>query len=308
VKLEGIHHITCITGDAPGNVEFYVGVLGLRLVKKSVNQDDPTVYHLFYADEKGSAGSDITFFEYPGARPGRAGTGMIHTITWRVASEEALDFWEERLRGQGVESTRESGRLRFQDPEGLGLELAVVENDDDPLVADHPDIPAELALQGFESVHAYSRDPEASRGLLEETLAFDPRGENEWEARGDRRGGLYGYDEAPAEPGIPGAGTVHHVAWASTMEEHETWRERVAEAGARPTPVIDRYYFRSIYFREPSGVLFEIATLGPGFTADEPLESLGERLALPPDYEPLRDRLEDVLTPLPDPRAAWSTK
>jgi glyoxalase family protein len=308
VKLDGIHHITCITGDAPGNVEFYVGVLGLRLVKKSVNQDDPTVYHLFYADEKGSAGSDITFFEYPDARPGRAGAGMIHTITWRVASEDALDFWEERLRAHGVESAREDGRLRFEDPEGLGLELAVVEVEDEPLIADHPEIPPELALRGFESVRAYARDAEESRGLLEETLAFESRGENEWEARGEQRGGHYGYDESPAEPGIPGAGTVHHVAWASTMDEHEAWRENVAQAGARPTPIIDRFYFKSIYFREPSGVLFEIATLGPGFTADEPLESLGERLSLPPDYEPLRDRLEDVLTPLPDPRAAWSTK
>jgi glyoxalase family protein len=308
MKLEGIHHITCITADAPGNVEFYVGVLGLRLVKKSVNQDDPTVYHLFYADEKGSAGSDITFFEYPGAQPGRAGAGMIHRIAWRVASEEALDFWEERLRAHGVEPGRENGRLRFADSEGLGLELAVVETVDEPLVADNPEIPAELALQGFESVRAYADAPEASRPLLEETLGFEPGGADRWEARGESRGGIYAYDEAPDEPGIGGAGTVHHVAWASTMEEHENWRERVAAAGARPTPIIDRYYFRSIYFREPSGVLFEIATLGPGFTADEPLESLGERLALPPDYEPLRDRLEDVLTPLPDPRAAWSTK
>jgi glyoxalase family protein len=308
MKLEGIHHITCITGDAPGNVEFYVGVLGLRLVKKSVNQDDPTVYHLFYADEKGSVGSDITFFEYPGARRGRDGAGMIHTITWRVGSEEALGFWEQRLGERGIETTRADGRLRFEDPEGLGLELAVVATDDEPLVADHPEIPAELALQGFHSVRAYAHDPEDSRRLLGETLEFEPRGENEWEARGEQRGGLYAYDQAPPEPGVGGAGTVHHVAWASTMDEHEAWRDRVAEAGARPTPVIDRYYFRSIYFREPSGVLFEIATLGPGFTADEPLESLGERLALPPDYEPLRDRLEDVLTPLPDPRAAWTTK
>ena len=306
VQLGGIHHITCITADAPGNVEFYVGVLGLRLVKKSVNQDDPTVYHLFYADEKGSAGSDITFFEYPGARPGRAGAGMIHTITWRVASEEALDFWEERLRS--VETERLDGRLRFQDPEGLGLELAVVQTEDPPLIAEHPEIPAELALQGFDSVRAYSRAPGESRPLLEETLGFEPTGTNVWEARGEQRGGLYAYDDAPEEAGIGGAGTVHHVAWASTMEEHEAWRERVAAAGARPTPVIDRFYFRSIYFREPSGVLFEIATLGPGFTSDEPLESLGERLSLPPDYEPLRERLEDVLTPLPDPRAAWSTK
>jgi glyoxalase family protein len=308
MKLEGIHHITCITADAPGNVEFYADFLGLRLVKKSVNQDDPTVYHLFYADEQGSAGSDITFFEYPGARRGRAGAGMIHTIAWRVSSEEALDFWEERLRARGVEPVREDGRLRFDDPEGLGLELTVTQTDDQPLIAEHPEIPSELALQGFDSVRAYSRSPDASRGFLEETLGFEPRGEDEWEVRGDQRGGIYAYDEPPAEPGIPGAGTVHHVAWASTMDDHVPWRERVASAGANPTPVIDRFYFRSIYFREPSGVLFEIATLGPGFTADEPLESLGERLSLPPDYEPLRDRLEEVLTPLPDPRAAWTTR
>jgi glyoxalase family protein len=303
MKLEGIHHITCITADAPGNVEFYVGVLGLRLVKKSVNQDDPTVYHLFYADEKGSAGSDITFFEYPGARRGRAGAGMIHRITWRVGSGEALDFWEERLAAHGVETTREDGRLRFEDPEGLELELAVVPTEDPPLVAEHPEIPAELALQGFDSVRAYSQAPDASRSLLEETLGFEPRGDDEWEVRG-----LYAYDEPPEEPGMGGAGTVHHVAWATTMDEHEQWHERVEQAGVRPTPIIDRYYFRSIYFREPSGVLFELATLGPGFTTDEPLETLGERLALPPDYEPLRDRLQDVLTPLPDPRAAWTTK
>jgi glyoxalase family protein len=308
VKFEGIHHITCITGDAPGNVEFYIGVLGLRLVKKSVNQDDPTVYHLFYADEKGSAGSDITFFEYPGARRGRAGAGMIHTITWRVASPEALDFWEQRLRDRGVETERDGESLRFEDPEGLGLELRVVETDDEPLTAEHPEIPAEFALQGFESVRAYSEDPERSRGLFEETLGFEPRDDNEWEVRGEKRGGFYAYDEAPGEPGIGGAGTVHHVAWSSPMEEHETWRERVAAAGMRPTPIIDRFYFRSIYFREPSGVLFEIATLGPGFTSDEPLETLGERLSLPPDFEPLRDRLEQELTPLPDPRAAWTTR
>src|SRR5215212_442710 len=133
MKLEGIHHVTAITGDAPGNVDFYARVLGLRLVKKTVNQDDPTVYHLFYADEVGSAGSDITFFEYPGARRGQAGDGMIHTITWRVASDGALDFWEERLVGEGAKAERADGRLRFEDPEGLGLELAVVETEDEPL-------------------------------------------------------------------------------------------------------------------------------------------------------------------------------
>ena len=307
MRLEGLHHITAITGDAPRNVDFYARLLGLRLVKKTVNQDDPTVYHLFYADEKGSAGSDITFFEYPGARRGRAGAGMIHTITWRLDSPEARDFWEQRLGDRGIEAERNGDSLRFEDPEGLGLELKVVETDDEPLTAEHPEIPAEFALQGFESVRAYSDDPARSRGLLEETLGFEAQGENEWEVRGEKRGGFYAYDEAPGEPGIGGAGTVHHVAWSSPMEEHQAWRERVAEAGMRPTPIIDRFYFRSIYFREPSGVLFEIATLGPGFTADEPLETLGERLALPPNYEPLRDRLEQELTPLPDPRAAWTT-
>ena len=301
MRFEGIHHITCITADAPGNVDFYVRVLGLRLVKKSVNQDDPTVYHLFYADEKGSAGSDLTFFEYPQARRGRAGRGMVHKIVFRAGSDEALDFWAERLGAEGVHVGRDGNALRFQDPEGLGLEIAAVETDDEPLIADHPDIPADLALQGFDSVRAYS-DPGPSKRFLEETLVFEPKGEGEWEVRGDRRGSHYAYDEPPDEPGIPGAGTVHHVAWASPPEEHDNWQLRVAESGAHPTPVIDRFYFRSIYFREPSGILFEIATIGPGFTVDEPLETLGEKLSLPPDYEHLRERVEPLLTPLPNPR------
>jgi glyoxalase family protein len=303
MKLEGIHHITAITADAPRNVDFYARVLGLRLVKKTVNQDDPTVYHLFYADEKGSPGSDITFFEYPGARRGRAGAGMVHRIVWRVASDEALDFWEERLRGEGAPVSRDDGSVRFSDPEELALELVVSDSGDEPLTAAHPDVPADFALQGFDAVHAYSLDPEASRRFLEQSMNFQPQGNTTFESRGEDRGSLYVYDRA-SEPGIGGAGTVHHVAWASPMEEHEAWRERVIEGGATPTPVIDRFYFRSIYFREPSGVLFEIATIGPGFTADEPLESLGERLSLPPDFEHLRDRLEPVLTPLPNPREA----
>jgi glyoxalase family protein len=303
LKLEGIHHVTCITADAPGNLEFYAGVLGLRLVKKTVNQDDPTVYHLFYADERGSPGSDMTFFEYPGARRGRAGAGMVHTVAWRVGSESALDFWEERLRAHQVETERSPGRLSFTDPEGLGLELAVVQTDDEPLVADHPDIPRELALQGFDSVRAYTSDPDPGRPLFEGALGFDPQDASSWEIRGDNRGSTYSFDAPPAEPGIPGAGTVHHVAWASQMEDHEAWRKRALEAGATPTPVIDRFYFKSIYFREPSGVLFEIATIGPGFTSDEPLEHLGERLSLPPNYEHLREQLGPILTPLPDPRA-----
>jgi len=297
MRLEGIHHVTAITGDAPANVEFYAGTLGLRLVKKSVNQDDPTVYHLFYADERGSPGSDITFFEYPGARPGRAGAGMVHRVVWRVGSEEALDFWEKRVGGE-----RDDGSLRFDDPEGLGLELIVEEVSDPPLAARHPEIPEELALQGFAGVRAYAQEPERSRQTLVDLLGFEARGDGEFESRGEERGSFYVYDEPPAEAGILSAGTVHHVAWASLLDEHESWQRAVAQAGLRPTPVIDRFYFRSVYFREPSGVLFEIATIGPGFTADEPLETLGEKLALPPSYEPLRERLEQVLTPLPNPR------
>ncbi len=303
MKLEGIHHITAITGDAPGNVRFYAGTLGLRLVKKSVNQDVPTIYHLFYADEEGGAGSDITFFEYPGAARGRDGAGMIHRITWRVNSEDALEFWEQRLKSQGFDSTRDDGRLRFEDPEGLGLELAVVATDDEPLRARHPEIPEEYALLGFDGVRAYTSDPAASSELLGSTLGFQADSDSSYTVRGDRRGSFYVYDEAPSSPGIEGAGTVHHVAWACPMDEHERWWKRVGKAGANVTPIIDRFYFKSIYFREPSGVLFEIATIGPGFAVDESQESLGQALSLPPNYRHLRAELEKELTPLPDPRA-----
>ena len=298
MKLDGVHHVTAITADAPRNVEFYAGLLGLRLVKKTVNQDDPTVYHLFYADERGDPGSDITFFEYPGARQGRTGAGMVHTVRWRVASGEALDFWQKRLDNHVI--TR-GDRLTFVDPEGLRHELGVIETTDEPLIAEHPEIPAELALQGFDGVRAFTADPERSRALLEETLEFEARDDG-WEARGDQRGGLYAYDPAPENPGVGGAGTVHHVAWASPMDDHQAWRERLAAAGAHVTPIIDRFYFKSIYFREPSGVLFEIATIGPGFATDEPLEHLGERLSLPPAFEHLRSQVEPILTPLPNPR------
>ena len=301
MKLEGIHHITAITADAQDNVDFYAGVLGLRLVKKTVNQDNPTVYHLFFADEKGSAGSDLTFFEFPGVSPGRAGAGDVHRIVWRVGSHKSLDFWEERLGANEIESERAGGGLRFADPEGLAHELAVVEVDDEPLIADHPEVPADLALRGFHAVCAYSGAPETSRALLE-ALEFEMVDEGSWEARGSSRGGLYVFEAPPEERSRQGAGSVHHVAWASTMEDHEAWRQRAVSAGAQVTPLIDRFYFRSIYFREPSGVLFEIATLGPGFTVDEPLEHLGEKLSLPPDYEHLRAEVEPNLRPVVNPR------
>ena len=301
MKLDGIHHVTCITGDARRNLDYYTGTLGLRLVKKSVNQDDPTVYHLFYADEQGSAGSDITFFEYPGAAPGDAGAGMVHTVVWRVGSAEALDFWAARL---GVDLGGDDV-VRFTDPEGLAHELVVSHVLDEPLIADHPEIPRELALQGFEGVRAYARNPELRTGPFLEALGFERSGRRWW-TRGELRGGWIEYEDAPGEAGSPGAGTVHHVAWASRMDDHEAWQHRVAEAGGRPTPIIDRFWFRSIYFREPSGVLFEIATLGPGFATDEDPAHLGEKLILPPDFEHLRAQVEPILTPLPDPRAGWA--
>jgi glyoxalase family protein len=301
MNLDGIHHVTAITGDAPRNVDFYTRVLGLRMVKKTVNQDDPSVYHLFYADEKGSPGADLTFFEYPGAAPGRAGDGMVHRVVWRVGSPEALDFWADRLAGEGADASRGDDNLVFSDPEGLEHELVVSTVGDAPLIADHPEVPREVALQGFDGVRAYASDPERSRGLIE-TLGFTPSGEG-WEARGETRGGTYTYDAPPPAPGVPGGGTVHHVAFASSMEEHEQWRARVMEGGARPTPVIDRFWFRSIYFREPSGVLFEIATVGPGFATDEDPEHLGEKLVLPPAFEHMREQVEASLTPLDTVRA-----
>ena len=304
MKLEGIHHVTAITADARSNLGFYTGVLGLRLVKKTVNQDDPNVYHLFYGDEQANPGSDTTFFEYPGAPRGRAGNGMAHTVVWRVQADEALQFWSDRLAHGGVDVDTGGGRFRFSDPDGIVHELSVTSTSDAPLVAEHPEIPAELALQGFDGVRAYSASPDASRSLLEETLGFEPRASNEWLARGDERSGFYVYDQPPHEPGSGGPGTIHHVAFASATGENEAWRRRVAEAGRHPSPVIDRFWFRSVYFREPSGVLFELATMGPGFATDEPLESLGDSLSLPPSFESRREEIERTLTPLPNPRAA----
>ena len=307
MKLEGIHHVTAITAEAQKNVDFYAGVLGLRLVKKSVNQDQTSVYHLFYADETGDPGSDITFFEYPGITQGRAGSGMVHRVTWRVASADALEFWQQRLTQAGYEATRTEDALRFSDFEGLEHELQVVQSDDEPLIANHPEIPGELALQGFHAVRAYTNDPGRSNALLTETLGFRPHAENSYESRGEGRGGFYHYDPAPEQVGLQGAGSVHHVAWASHPEDQEGWEQRLRDSRqTHPTPIIDRFYFRSIYFREPSGVLFEIATIGPGFTVDEPLEHLGEKLSLTPQFEHLRDQIEPKLTPIHNPRESWT--
>jgi glyoxalase family protein len=303
VKLEGIHHITAITGDAQKNVDFYAGLLGLRMVKKTVNFDAPDVYHLYYGDELGHPGSVMTFFEFPGAPQGRAGAGMVHRVTWRVRDAAALDFWHARLADAGVAVARSDEALRFHDPERLELELAVVETNDAPLAAEAAGVPPEHALLGFDGVRAYSSRSETSRPLFEEGLGFaTAAGDAAWTVTGDTRRNVYAFDPAPPTRGMQGAGTVHHVAWAARAEDHLAWRERASEAGARVTPVIDRDYFESIYFREPSGVLFEVATLSPGFTVDEPAEHLGESLRLPKQHEHLREKLERTLTPLRNPR------
>jgi glyoxalase family protein len=283
MRFDAIHHVTAITGDAPRNVDFY-------------------------GDELTRPGADLTFFEYPGALPGRPGAGTVHRIVWRVASPHALDFWAERLRAEGYAVEREPRSLRFADFEGLGHELVVDETGDEPLVAEHPEIPAELALQGFEGVRAYSSRPEQTALLLERLLGAERRGSESWELRGERRGAWIALDPVPEQPGRQSAGTVHHVAWATTDAEQGAWLRRLNEAGVTSSGIIDRHYFHSLYFREPGGVLFELATEEPGFTVDGPVEELGRRIVLQPWLEPQRAAVEARLTPLPDPRAALAQR
>ena len=305
MRLEGVHHVTAITGDVLKNVDFYTHVLGLRLVGKSVNQDDPSVYHVFFSDEHGRPGADITFFEYRGAARGRAGSGMVHRVLWRVTGEPALAFWEQRLADAGVATQRAEGSFRFADPEGLEHELVVAHVPDEPRIADHPEIPAEMALQGFHGVRAYGGRIERSAALLEDVMGANKVAESTWELRGNRRGGTIQLDTPPAERGIPGAGTVHHVAWGTSVAEHPKWVDELADHGVHSTPVVDRHFFKSIYFREPGGVLYEIADDGPGFGKDE---ELGRQIVLPPWYESHRARIESMLSPIPDPRAGWAHK
>ena len=304
MQLDGIHHITCITADAPGNVDFYARLLGLRMVKKTVNFDAPDVYHLYYGDERGAPGSILTFFEFPDAARGRAGAGMIHRLRWRVASQDSLEFWSQRLEGEGVRLDLDGGdrALRFTDPEGLALELAVVDTDDPALVARADEIPAEHALQGFDGVRVYGTAREQENRLLTEALGFTLTAPGEYTIEGGHRMATYGYDDPPLEVGSQGAGTVHHIAWCDRDDDHAAWRDELRRIGAGPTPIIDRQYFLSIYFREPCGVLFELATPSPGFAIDEDPEHLGEQLRLPPQYQHLHDQLESSLTPLVNPR------
>ncbi len=305
MALEGLHHVTAITADASRNVDFYARLLGLRLIKKTVNFDQPDAYHLYYGDELATPGSVLTFFEFPNAAPGRHGDGMPYRIAWRVAGPASLEFWSRRLADEGVTvSGAAGGALRFADFEGLRHELVVDDGADAALRAAAADIPAEHALRGFAGVRAYGARPGASASLLE-ALGFTPDGAGDrgWQVAGAQRRARWCYDRPPAEAGIQGTGSIHHVAW-SAADDGELARLRLvaSSAGARPTRIIDRRYFHSVYFREPSGVLFELATRDIGFDVDEPFASLGQGLMLPPQHEPRRAELELALTPISNPR------
>ena len=304
MRLQGLHHITMITGDATRNVEFYADVLGLRLVKQTVNFDAPEAYHLYFGDERGTPGSILTWFEFQGAARGRAGAGMIHTIALGVSSPDALPFWSARLRECGYDSELTGTGLRFADYDGLQFELLAVDGHDAPLRAVHPDVPAQHAIVGVAGARAYSPHADLEDGLLTATLGFEHAGAGEYRLDGERRSFRWSLDLPPQAAGSQGAGTVHHIAWASLDDQHLDWQRRVRDAGLGVTGVRDRDYFRSVYFREPRGVLFEIATLSPGFAIDEDPDHLGEQLRVPEMHAHLREHLQRTLTPLQNPRVA----
>ena len=315
IEIPGIHHVTAISGDASGNVRFYTRALGLRLVKRTVNQDDLSAYHLFYGDETGSPGTEVTFFDWPHNPPATPGAGTIAPVALRVPGADALEWWEERLDDLGVAhghvEERDGRRaLALADPEGQRLELV----DDGGRPAGRPwaggGVPSDRAITGVHDVTITSANPEATAALLTRLLGFRKAGAGELPhgsgtvvvfETGEGGAGAQVRVIAPRSPtlGQQGVGGVHHVAFRTpNAEEHREWRERIAAAGLDVTPVIDRFYFRSIYFREPGGALFEIATDGPGFATDEPVDSLGERLALPPFLEGRRKEIEAGLRPI----------
>jgi glyoxalase family protein len=307
--IAGIHHVTAMAGDPQANVDFYTGVLGLRLVKRTVNFDDPGTYHLYYGDEVGHPGTIMTFFPWPMARRGVQGAGQA-TVTSFSVPEGSLGYWTERLGKLGVPFQDPRARfdgevLTLLDPDGLRLEL-VTRADDGRTPWTGGPVPAEHAVRGFDGVTLTEWNPEVTAEVLAGTLGFQPAGQ-----QGDRfrfKAGDSRVDVLASPASVRGhisAGTVHHVAWRAADDADQlAWREAVAESGLYVTPVLDRQYFHSIYFREPGGVLFEIATDPPGFTRDEPVDSLGSSLKLPPWLEPERKRIEQALPPIEVHQAA----
>jgi glyoxalase family protein len=325
-ELDGLHHVTAVTGDAARNVAFYTETLGLRLVKKTVNQDDVSAYHLFYGDSVGHPGTELTFFDWPDAGPKRSGTGTIAAIALWVPTREALAWWAERLDQHGVVHgavAEALGRLAlpFADPEGQALEL-VAPNEGErvptgPTPWDGSPVPAEYQIRGLHAVRVVVRQGDPTVRVLTDTLGFREVGRDRLAADGQGTvrdvhvfavgpGGIGTEVQVEERPDLPfgrvGIGGVHHVAFRTpNPEQHQAWQQQVAQAGLQVTPIIDRFYFKSIYFREPGGVLYEIATDGPGFATDEDPAHLGERLALPPFLEPYRAEIEAGLRPLPVP-------
>lgn len=309
--ITGIHHVTAICGDAQENLDFYAGVLGMRLVKRSVNQDAPDTYHLFYADGVGHPGSDLTFFPFQNAAPGRKGIGLGVEISLAVPAG-SLDYWHERLTRHGArlgnrETRRGEDVLTLIDPHGQDLALVATRDPREFTPWNRSPVPPDYQVRGLDSVRLWERDLPLTARFLTDVLGFVAFGEEEgWHRFGvgtGASGTRLEVRELPNEArGSWGVGTMHHVAWRMPDDATElAVRARIADARRRPTEVIDRFWFKSVYFLEPGGVLFELATDGPGFTADEDLDALGERLVLPPWLESQRAAIEAELPPLGTP-------
>jgi glyoxalase family protein len=307
-RVHGIHHVTAFAGDPLENLHFYTGVLGLRLVKKSVNQDDPGTYHLFFADRVGTPGTDMTFFPWARAHPGKRGAGQVVDVPF-VVPAASLDFWRERLSEEGVSVVDEEpffgeASVRFTDPHGMAVVLV---GSDAPRAFEAwngSPVAAEHQIRGFHSVRTLVRSLDGSRRVLEDGLGFRHHGEQDGRHRfivGDGNPGeiIDVIVDANAPSGSFGPGVVHHVAWRVADDDEELRvRGQIEDMGLGPTPPIDRFWFKSVYFREPGGVLYELATDGPGFERDEDMTALGEKLILPPWLEPKRAAIEAALPDL----------
>lgn len=303
-RILGIHHVTAITADGQKNIDFYCGVLGLRLVKVTINFDDPQSYHLYYGDELGRPGTIMTFFVWPGARRGRTGSGQVTATSFSVP-RNSLDYWKARLESVTIAPLRFGHQvLQFSDPDGIRLEIVARPTDDSRPSWSGGPVSIQHAIRGFQGVTLSVDGYEYTAKLLTSTLGFTSEGEHDencFRFRGDSP-----YSEVVDVLCVPdgvrgtlGAGIVHHVAFRAGDEEmQKRWRQILVNGGQNVTPVIDRTYFNSIYFREPGGVLFEIATDSPGFTVDEAPESLGTSLKLPPQYKWARSQIESLLPPL----------